>query len=363
MSAGNDVRNMLIDAATRVFADHVDAKLLDAAKRDGWSTDLWRVVSDAELTLVGIAEDRGGAGGTLSDQAAVLRVASRYAAPIPLAETALAAWLLTEAGLPIPAGPLTVAPVRSETINARRDGDVWRISGKLARVPFARVSNRLVVLTAVPEGTLVAAIDPAHCQIVAGGNLAFEPRDNVELDNTVAEAAALTTKVTPAALRLRGALARSLQIAGALEAALELSVRYAGERVQFGRKIAQFQSIQHELARFAGEVAAAVGAAMSAAGILERGESESSWKRNGDAHLAVASAKIRCSRAAQEGSMIAHQVHGAIGFTDRYALHHATLRLWSWREEFGNEAVWAQELGGAIAAAGADRLWPALSGN
>ena len=36
--------------------------------------------------------------------------------------------------------------------------------------------------------------------------------------------------------------------------------------------------------------------------------------------------------------MIAHQVHGAIGFTDRYALHHATLRLWAWREEFGNEA-------------------------
>jgi len=61
--------------------------------------------------------------------------------------------------------------------------------------------------------------------------------------------------------------------------------------------------------------------------------------------------------------MIAHQVHGAIGFTDRYALHHATLRLWSWREEFGNEAVWAEELGRSIAAAGAGQLWPALTGN
>jgi acyl-CoA dehydrogenase len=225
------------------------------------------------------------------------------------------------------------------------------------------VSNRFVVLAAVAEGTLVAVVDPAHCKIVAGGNLAFEPRDRIAIDNVIAEAAALTTTLTPAALRLRGALARSLQIAGALEAALELSVHYAGERVQFGRKIAQFQSIQHELARFAGEVAAAVGAAMSAAGILERGGSEHSGKHSADAHLAVASAKIRCSRAAQEGAMIAHQVHGAIGFTDRYALHHATLRLWSWREEFGNEAVWAQELGGAIAAAGADQLWPALSGN
>ena len=87
----NDVRNMLVDAATRIFADHVDAKLLDAAKRDGWSPALWQVVSDAQLPLVGIAEAQGGSGGTLSDHAAVLRIAARYAAPIPLAETALAA--------------------------------------------------------------------------------------------------------------------------------------------------------------------------------------------------------------------------------------------------------------------------------
>jgi len=349
----NDVRNMLVDAATRIFADHVDAKLLDAAKRDGWSPALWQVVSDAQLPLVGIAEAQGGSGGTLSDHAAVLRIAARYAAPIPLAETALAAALLAGAGLAIPAGPLTVAPVRGESISAGRGDDGWRLSGKLLRVPFARAATRMVVFASSPEGALIATVDPAHCQITPGSNLAFEARDSVVLDNVAVETSALSTIVTPAVLRLRGALARSLQIAGALEAALELSARYAGERVQFGRKIAQFQAIQHELARFAGETAAAVGASMSAAGVMERG---------GDAHLAVASAKIRCSRAAQEGSMIAHQVHGAIGFTDRYALHHATLRLWSWREEFGNEAVWAQELGAAVAAAGAGQLWPALTG-
>ena len=349
----NDVRNMLVDAATRIFADHVDAKLLDAAKRDGWSPALWQVVSDAQLPLVGIAEAQGGSGGTLSDHAAVLRIAARYAAPIPLAETALAAALLADAGLAIPAGPLTVAPVRGESISAGRGDDGWRLSGKLSRVPFARAATRMVVFASSPEGALIAIVDPAHCKITPGSNLAFEARDSVVLDNVAVETSALSTMVTPAVLRLRGALARSLQIAGALEAALELSARYAGERVQFGRKIAQFQAIQHELARFAGETAAAVGASMSAAGVMERG---------GDAHLAVASAKIRCSRAAQEGSMIAHQVHGAIGFTDRYALHHATLRLWSWREEFGNEAVWAQELGAAIAAAGAGQLWPALTG-
>ena len=355
----NDVRNMLVDAATRVFADHVDAKLLDAAKIEGWSPALWQIVSEAQLPLVGIAESLGGSGGSISDHAAVLRIAARHAAPIPLAETALAASLLAEAGLAIPKGPLTVAPLRGEIIHAGRGDDGWRLSGKMSRVPFARAAARIVVFASSPEGALLATVDPAHCKITPGSNLAFEARDTVELDGVPVETAALGTAVTPEVMRLRGALARALQIAGALEAALELSVRYAGERVQFGRKIAQFQSIQHELARFAGETVAAVGAAMSAAGIVER----SDGARGGDAHLAIASAKIRCSRAAQEGSMIAHQVHGAIGFTDRHALHHATLRLWSWREEFGNEAAWAQELGAVVAGAGADRLWPVLAGN
>ena len=83
-------------------------------------------------------------------------------------------------------------------------------------------------------------------------------------------------------------------MAGALERALELAVRYATERSQFGRKIGQFQAIQQELARFAGEVAAAVAAALSAAGAVERDQ---------NATLAVAAAKIRTAQAAQEGAL------------------------------------------------------------
>ncbi len=122
--------------------------------------------------------------------------------------------------------------------------------------------------------------------------------------NRVAPASAA---INHAALRLRGALSRALMMAGALEKALALATRYATERSQFGRKIGQFQAIQQELARFAGEVAAAVAAALSAAGALERGE---------DALLPIAAAKIRTAQAAHEGAMIAHQVHGAIGVTD-----------------------------------------------
>mgnify|MGYP001298660229 CR=1 FL=1 len=358
MTAASDdareIRAMLNESATRLFADHIDAKLLAAARREGWSPELWRIVENAQLPLIGIAEDAGGAGGSVSDWAAVLRLAGRYCAPIPLAETGIAGWLLASCGLPIPKGPLAFGPAHGEIVAAKKTGAQWKLGGKMTRVPWARVAHRLVVLANGPDGAMIACVDPAQCKITHGRNLADEPRDDVALDGVTVAAhlAASAGSIDHAALRLRGALARALMMAGALENALELSVRYAGERVQFGRKIGQFQAIQQELARFAGEVAAAVAAALSAAGALERGE---------NARLAVASAKIRTAHAANEGAQIAHQVHGAIGVTEEFSLHHATRRLWSWREEFGNEAAWAIELGQTIAAAGADALWPTLT--
>jgi acyl-CoA dehydrogenase len=152
-----------------------------------------------------------------------------------------------------------------------------------------------------------------------------------------------------------------VQIGGALEHALHLACEYAKQRVQFGRKIAQFQAIQQELARCGGEVAAAVAAALSAAGVVERLAHDSSAEGAHQTLLAVAAAKIRAADAAREAVAITHQVHGAIGVTDEYALHHVTLRALAWREEFGNEVYWAMRLGRAMQAAGAEAYWPGLS--
>lgn len=353
MNASNEVRAMLTESVTRLMADHVDQRALQAAKREGWSPALWQTLEEGQFTRIGMAEEMGGAGGTLSDLAAVLRIAGRYGAPVPLAETAmLAVWMLTSAGLAVPRGPLAAGPSGAEVVRARRGGGRWAVSGVVPRMPWARIAQHLVLLAQSDEGGVVVMVDPARCEIRPGRNLAGEPRDTVMLNDVIAEDAGPAQSVTRSALRLRGALARALLMAGALEQALELAVRYAHERVQFGRRIGQFQAIQQELARFAGEAAAAVAAALSAAGAMERG---------GDVTLAVASAKIRTAEAAREGALIAHQVHGAIGVTDEHALHHTTLRLWSWREEYGNEAEWAVTLGGLTQKRGADALWPALT--
>ena len=77
--------------------------------------------------------------------------------------------------------------------------------------------------------------------------------------------------------------------------------------------------------------------------------------------LEAASAKIRCGEAAAEGAAIAHQVHGAIGFTNEHVLHRFTLRLLAWRDDFGSESYWAARLGQMIAQRGGDGFWPLLA--
>lgn len=143
--------------------------------------------------------------------------------------------------------------------------------------------------------------------------------------------------------RRRGALLRSIQMAGALERVRDLTVRYAGEREQFGQRLNRFQAVQQQLAELAGLVALA-GAA------VEEAVAEPSGKR-------IAVAKVVTGSAAGRGAAIAHQVHGAIGFTHEHMLHRFTTRLWRWRDEYGTEAVWSEGLGDLLARVGGDRVW------
>ena len=75
----------------------------------------------------------------------------------------------------------------------------------------------------------------------------------------------------------------------------------------------------------------------------------------------TAAAKLRIGQAAHTLTALAHQVHGAIGFTEEYSLQLWTRRLWAWREEFGNETDWARELGSAVIALGPDAYWERIT--
>ena len=346
--------NIIVDTATRIFADLCEPQTVNAAEEGRWPEELWNALEESGLTLTWVPDNLGGAGADIADGFAVLRVAGRFAAPVPLAETLLAGWLLAQGGIAAPQGPMTAAPIHEDgNITLGADG---KLRGRARHIPFARNARHIAVLAKRAGEPVVALVEAAGLAITHGASLAGEPQDDVSFDSATPLATGPAAGLDPMALARLGAAMRAQQMAGALEHILDQSVQWSLDRVQFGRPIAKFQAVQHNLATLAGEVAAAGAAADVAAEAIAEdgiaGERVASC---------VAIAKVRVGEAAGAGAAIAHQVHGAMGFTYEHSLHHATRRLWAWREEFGNETLWAGRLGQMVAERGADALWPFLT--
>jgi acyl-CoA dehydrogenase len=324
------MRPLLVETARRVMTD----------AGESFTQALWDALEAQGLPDAAVTE-----GADWGDAMAILRVAGAQALPAPLGETMIARWLLASSGLSAPPGPLAIAPVEAEPLTLARRGKGWRLEGSARRVPWARAAAAVVV---VAQG-FVAVVPAGIAAMTQGADLADEPRDDVAFAADLAADAAAPCNIAWDVLFARGALMRAAMMAGALETVLEMTVRYTGERVQFGRPIARFQAIQQQVAQLAAQVASAAVAADAAAAAPD------------DSFL-TAVAKTRAGEAAGPVAAIAHQVHGAMGFAREHRLNLFTRRLWSWRDEFGDEAHWARVLGRAAAHAGGAGLWPLVAG-
>jgi acyl-CoA dehydrogenase len=332
--------SLLADAVERFFGERCTPEDVAAVEAGASMTRIWSETEALGLTLTSVPEDLGGGGGSIADAMTVLRAAGRHAVPLPLAETILAGWLLSEAGLTAAPGPCTVAPVRScDRLRLKRDGAGWRLSGRACDVPWADAADRIVVVATDEECcTYVASVDPSSARIEPGHNLAVEPRDVVEFAEVRLDAGACTPLPRSSdTIQLRGALARAAMMLGALESVRDLTIAHAKSRVQFGRPIARFQAVQHLIAQIARDVAVTRAAVdLAVAGVAD--DPAVAW-------VEAAAAKVVAGRAAWDVSMRAHQVHGAIGITKEYPLSTLTRRLWSWRDEFGSAAEWSRRIG------------------
>ena len=145
-------------------------------------------------------------------------------------------------------------------------------------------------------------------------------------------------------------------MAGAMGQALALSVEHVNTRQQFGRPLGKFQAVQQSLAVMACEVRAVEAAAAALAARLDGVGLDPSA-----ADFEIAAAKLRANRAVGVVTSIAHQVHGAIGFTEEYDLHRVTVPLMRWRSAHGNDAHWARRLGDQVAGFGGRGFWEAMT--
>ncbi len=342
---------IVLDTTERILADLCPPEVVNDAETGVWPAALWRALEESGLTLAWVCEEFGGGGAESGDGFDILKAAGAWAAPVPLAETLLGGWLLEQAGLASPGGPITVAPV-DPADRVVLEGGV--LSGRARQTPFARQAAHVVLLAAGH----VCLVGRDACAIAPGTSLAGEPRDDIAFDGVRPLRSVLAPDgLDGDRLMLMGAAVRAAQMAGALSRLLDQSVQYAQEREQFGRPIGRFQAVQHALAELAGEAAAAEAAADAA------GDAVAEEDFGPASVAAIAAAKARAGEAASKGAAIAHQIHGAMGFTYEHSLHHRTRRLWCWRDEFGNERAWSVRLGRLIAAEGADRLWPFVTGS
>jgi alkylation response protein AidB-like acyl-CoA dehydrogenase len=292
-----------------------------------------------ELGLPGIAvpEQHGGAGAGFVETAIVLEETGRFLLPGPLLSTLLAAAAIVHSAddeaastlLPGIADGRTIAtlawaesdgswdPARV-SCEATHDGTGWRLTGDKRFVPDAHVADLLVTTARAPDGVALFAVDPRAGGVTVRPVTAFDLTRrlcDVTLDQSAAVPLAAPGAVRRTAddvLDLVRVLVSAEQV-GTAQAALDMAVGYARDRVQFGRAIGSFQAIKHMCADMLLDVESARSAAYYAAWAAADGSPE----------LATAAplAKAFCADTLLAAASLNMQVHGGICFTWEHPAH------------------------------------------
>lgn len=301
---------------------------------------LWASISrELGWCAMAIPEEYGGLGLGATEVAILMELTGARLACVPFWSTVcLAAPLLQSAGneaarakylAAIAAGEMAVTvayadlsvadPAAKVAVKASRTAAGYRLDGRVAQVVDLEVADVVLVPAALEDGTTALfALARGDGQTVtslkvldgtrpiASLDLAVEVPADSRIDDGGVSADQLGQALAFANL---GLAAEQL---GAAQGALDVTLAYIAERVQFGRTIASFQAIKHRCARLVVDIAEARSLVFGAAASLGEG---------GDNALEISGARVLASdlqfRAAEE----AIQLHGGVGFTWEYDPH------------------------------------------
>lgn len=339
-----DLRKVMRDLL-QSYASHEQVRRA-AETTLGYSAELWSLLNDEmNVSSLAVPEDRGGLGFGLGVLAVVLEEAGRALLPEPLlASAVLGARAVSAApadSVPdeivssVLAGRL-VATVALEAnaggaLTASGDGATHTVTGTVDRVLHGATADVLVVPATTRAAESLYVVDLRNADTV--GRTALETLDltrqlaRIDLDETPAHLVAGPEQL-PALLSELGTLAAVAMAAehvGMIDAMLEMTCTYAGQRHQFGRPLASFQVIKHRLADLLVDLERSRSAARYAAAAFDQDPVS--------AALPAAVAGAICTDAVIETALETVQLHGGVGFTWEHAAHYFV------RRALGDEAV------------------------
>jgi len=334
----DDDTRMLRDSAVRFFADSDPAKALRSARNARDLQALGRGAWDGlvELGLAGILvpEEFGGAGLDYRASIHVAEAMGRALAAGPFTATAVMAATAIDASdnarlratlLPaVAAGAIIVLavdetarhrPMEAATV-ARRSGGGYRISGRKVAVSHGNVAATLIVAAKLDEGLGLFAVDAGASGVAVSTHMGVDSHPAVTIefrDVDVAEANLLcksnrSTVVLDRTLDA-GRLHLAAEMVGLAAEAFDRTIEYLKTRVQFGRKIGEFQALQHRAAILFGELEMARSVVLKAAAEGRDGARFAEY---------VSLAKAKAGEVAERVITEAVQLHGGIGVTDEF---------------------------------------------
>jgi alkylation response protein AidB-like acyl-CoA dehydrogenase len=343
-------QQLLIATARDVLRKHCPPETALALALDGRGFDdaLWRRMAELGWPGMLIPGDLGGSDGSLLDVILLVEEMGRVAWSGPFVSSAVTVTsLLLAAGHPGSTQPLLAGLASGERIATLamveesgsfdprtitlRCGAPGRLTGTKLFVKDAHVATDLAVVLAggdvlvLPTGR--TGITQLPLDTLSGEKL-FEVRfDGVEVraeDRLAAGVNALSAALTA------GTLARTAEMVGAAQRALDLAVEHAKTRVQGGRPIGGYQAIQHACADLVRDVDCARGLLHVAAWKISEGVPAA-----GDVAMAKAYAAEACLSVARRG----HQILGAIGYCEEHPLHLLHKRIQAATVDFGDAGL------------------------
>lgn len=337
----SDEQEMLRETVRGVCATYSPLDVVREMEDDpvGYAEAFWKQLAQLDLIGLTLPEAYGGSGMTALEACVVYEELGRSLAPSPhFVSAALGGGVLAAAGseeqkatwLPKiasgesifsvawlePESGFSAAGVQASATAGDDDGYV--LSGTKWHVPFAASAERLVVLARTGEGESIDLflIDPGADGVTLTQQkaIASDTQYAVELDGVRVGADARIGRAASGwrtwnEVMLDGAILLAAQAVGGAQYALEITVQYSKDRVQFDKPLGAFQALSHDMAD--------AKTVVDGATILVR---EAAWARSvgKDTSQLAPMAKLFACNAFRDVTAMAQQIFGGVGFTLEY---------------------------------------------